>query len=283
MFDDTIHRVESLLIEHASSIRASFIERETVGEENPSGEIIHRGDLIVDELLEQVLTNVDEIGQYASEERIEPINGHGRLAVAVDPLDGSSNLRANNTVGTIVSLYDSFLPASGDSLIAAWYLVFGPLTSMVSTDGEIVRETLIRDGDVYEEQNISMPADPIVYGVGGKPSQWTPAFRSFIQEISTELKVRYSGAMVADVNQVLAHGGLFSYPALATAPAGKLRIQFEAIPIAAIITAAGGASTTGTESILSLSPTTLHERTPVHVGTDFIIRRLEAATNQEVR
>ena len=282
MFEDTIKSVEALLIEHADTLRAGFHDRDEAGRSNPSGDEVKQGDVRADALLERVLLEIESIGEYASEERSEPIQGDGHLAVAVDPLDGSSNLQANNTVGTIVSLYDKPLPAGGDALIGAWYLVFGPLTTLIATDCNTVREIIIEDHEASKQREISIPPDPTVYGVGGQPAQWSPTFRAFIAEMKGQLKVRYSGAMVADINQVLFNGGIFSYPALESSPQGKLRVQFEAIPMAAIITAAGGASTNGTESLLEISPSTLHQRTPVHIGNETLIRQLEATKKHEV-
>jgi len=123
-----------------------------------------------------------------------------------------------------------------------------------------------------------MPDDPVVYGFGGRVPDWTDAFRSYVGEVEGDrLKLRYGGAMVADVNQVLTYGGIFGYPMLTDRPDGKLRLQFEGLPIAHIVEAAGGRSSDGTRSVLEAEPSALHERTPLFVGSTEYIDRLEAA------
>jgi fructose-1,6-bisphosphatase I len=102
------------------------------------------------------------------------------------------------------------------------------------------------------------------------------AFTTYAREIERELKLRYGGAMIADVNQVLTYGGVFAYPELESSPEGKLRLQFEANPMAYVMQAAGGASTDGTRSLLDVEPTSLHQRTPMYVGNTELIKRREA-------
>jgi fructose-1,6-bisphosphatase I len=115
-----------------------------------------------------------------------------------------------------------------------------------------------------------------VYGFGGRIPDWTETFRAYVDDIERDrLKLRYGGAMVADVNQVLTHGGIFGYPMLEDTPSGKLRLQFEGHPMAYIVDAAGGASSDGTQSLLECTPETLHERSPLFVGTQSLIERLE--------
>ena len=104
---------------------------------------------------------------------------------------------------------------------------------------------------------------------------WTPEFTEYAREIEQELKLRYGGAMIGDVNQVLTYGGIFAYPALESNPDGKLRLQFEANPIAAIVEAAGGASSDGEQSLLDVDPDDVHGRVPVYLGNEDLIDRLE--------
>ena len=127
------------------------------------------------------------------------------------------------------------------------------------------------------EEDVELPDDPVVYGFGGRRPEWPDAFESYAEEVESELKLRYGGAMIADVNQVLTYGGIFAYPALTSAENGKLRLQFEGAPIAKIVETAGGASSNGAQSLLDVEPTELHQRVPVHVGNEEYIERLEAA------
>ncbi len=279
MTDETITAILDVLTTVAPEIRAGLIGRRgRTTTENPTGDTQLAADVMADELLVDRLTALDGVGSVASEERSSPVDCGDGLAVAIDPLDGSSNLVSNNPMGTIVGVYDEPFPASGDSLVAGLSLVFGPITTLaVAYDGTVTEYELV-DGDrTVAEANVQLPDSPTVYGFGGGDDAWVPAFRSFAEEIRHELKLRYGGALVADINQVLEYGGLFSYPALRDRPNGKLRYQFEVAPIAYLIETAGGSSTDGTASLLAHTPTTLHERSPIHVGNTSLINRLEAA------
>jgi fructose-1,6-bisphosphatase I len=287
-----IESVFDAVAETAPEIRAALPGRRVESDrENPSGETVMAADVHADELLEERIGLIDGVSGYASEERetvvdvgSEPeLGSESRYAVAVDPLDGSSNLRSNNAMGTVVGVYDGSLPARGRDLVAAGYVLYGPITTMVVATADGVREEVVtRGGDEGVErsvvrESISLPSDPVVYGFGGRVPDWTDDFREFAREIESELKLRYGGAMVGDVNQVLTYGGIFAYPALADAPNGKLRLQFEANPIAFIIERAGGAASDGTEEILDVDPEELHQRVPLHVGNEQLVDRLEAA------
>ncbi|MFW5939377.1 MAG: class 1 fructose-bisphosphatase [Halolamina sp.] len=253
------------------------------GVENPSGETVTAADVHADELFFEALGAIDGVVEFASEEREAVVDvgagdpGGGNVAVAMDPLDGSSNLASNNAMGTIVGVADESLPASGEDLVAAAYVLYGPITTMtVARDGTVT--TYVLDGGEMRavEEDVELPAEPVVYGFGGRVPDWPDAFHAYVREVETELKLRYGGAMVGDVNQVLSYGGIFAYPALESAPNGKLRLQFEGAPIAKIVEAAGGASSDGAQSLLAVEPTDLHQRVPVHVGNEEYIERLEA-------
>lgn len=244
---------------------------------NPSGETVMAADVHADELFFEALAAVDGVGEYASEEREESVDCGDGLSVAIDPLDGSSNLKSNNAMGTVIGVYDEPLPAPGTSLVAAGYVLYGPITTFaVARDGSVT-EYLV-DGGALEriQENVTLPDDPVVYGFGGRVPDWPDDFADYAESVEQELKLRYGGAMIADVNQVLTYGGVFAYPALTSAENGKLRLQFEGAPIAKIVEAAGGASSDGSQSLLDVEPTGLHQRVPVHVGNGEYIERLEA-------
>lgn len=247
----------------------------TVGE-NPTGDTQVAADVAVDELLVDRLSAIDGVGAIASEEReaVHEVDPTGQYTVTLDPLDGSSNLASNNPMGTIVGVYTTPLPAQGRDLIAAGMLLFGPITTLtVASDGTVTTYEVL-DGERHEvTAEYELPDDPVVYGFGGGDTSWPTTFRAFADAIRHELKLRYSGALVADISQVLTYGGIFAYPGLVEQPAGKLRLQFEGNPIAYIVEAAGGASFDGTGSLLDRSPETLHDRTPVYVGNERLIER----------
>ena len=293
--DSTVDAVFDAVAATAPEIRAALPGRRVEsGTENESGESVLAGDLYADELLGDAITEVDGVGSFVSEEREAAVDAGGAvgsggdeaLAVAIDPLDGSSNLRSNNAMGTVVGVYDAPLPASGRDLVAAGYVLYGPITTMVVADEAGVREEVVTaDGDGVDrsvvEADLTLPATPTVYGFGGRVPDWPADFRAYARAIEDDLKLRYGGAMVGDVNQVLTYGGVFAYPALQSAPEGKLRLQFEANPIAYIVERAGGASSDGSGSILDVEPEAVHQRTPVHVGNESLIERLEAAVDAE--
>ena len=263
----------------APDIRDGLPERRTYADdENPSGERRLAADEYADELLCERLLALDTVGSYASEERETVVEDDGPYHVACDPLDGSSNLKSNNAMGTIVGVYDGSLPAPGTSLVASAYILFGPITTMVAAREGTVTEYLVQDGDrTVLTENLTLPDDPTVYGFGGRVPDWPDDFAGYAETIEQELKLRYGGAMIGDVNQILTYGGVFAYPGLESAPDGKLRLQFEGNPIAHIVETAGGASSDGTGSLLEVEPAELHQRVPVHVGNASLVDRLEAA------
>ena len=297
--DATVEAVFDAVAETAPEIRDALPGRRVEsGADNPSGESVMAGDLYADELLGEAITAIDGVGSFVSEEREAAVDaggavGEGAYAVAIDPLDGSSNLRSNNAMGTVVGVYDAPLPATGRDLVAAGYVLYGPITTMVIADGSGVREEVIKrapagDGDAgpdaeasvtrsVVEADLMLPDDPLVYGFGGRVPDWPDDFTAYAREIEDELKLRYGGAMVGDVNQVLTYGGIFAYPALVDAPDGKLRLSFEANPIAYIIERAGGAATDGETAILDVEPEGVHDRVPLYVGNEELVERVEEA------
>ncbi|WP_049923098.1 class 1 fructose-bisphosphatase [Halopiger djelfimassiliensis] len=282
--DPVVEAVVATISRSATEIRQGLIGRRgTADEENPSGETQAEADVWADELLADRLADIDGVGEYGSEERADVIDCGGdpetepdTYAVAVDPLDGSSNLKSNNAMGTIFGVYDAALPARGETLIAAGYVLYGPITTMVLATETGVSEYEMSGGERrVVERDLTLPDDPVVYGFGGRVPDWPDDFEAYAREIERELKLRYGGAMIADVNQVLTYGGIFGYPGLASRPEGKLRLQFEGNPIGYIVERAGGRSSDGKESLLALEPDELHDRTPVHVGNAELIDRLE--------
>lgn len=267
----------------APDIRAGLPGRRRTEEaENPSGEVQMAADVWANRFLEKRLTDLDSVGAFASEEREEVVDAGDGYSVTVDPLDGSSNLKSNNTMGTIVGVYDAELPAPGRALVGAAYVLYGPVTTMMAAvDGEVTEYVIEGEELRPVKEDVSLPDDPVVYGFGGRVPDWTPAFTEYAREIEDELKLRYGGAMIGDVNQVVTYGGVFAYPALESAPNGKLRLQFEGNPIGYIVEAAGGASSDGERSLLDVEATELHGRVPVHLGNEELISRLEAALADE--
>ena len=276
---DTVAAIRAAVAGATPDIRAGLPgRREQAGTENPSGERRLAADEYADELLAERLGAVDGVGTYASEEREAVVDTGEGYAVAVDPLDGSSNLKPNNVMGTIVGVYGADLPASGRDLVAAGYVLYGPITTMAFAHEGSVTEYLIENGEpTVLNGDVTLPDDPTVYGFGGRVPDWPADVAAYVDEVESALKLRYGGAMIGDVNQVLTYGGVFAYPALQSAPEGKLRLQFECNPVGYVIECAGGRSSDGSGSVLDVDPTALHQRTPVYLGNEGLIDRLEAA------
>jgi fructose-1,6-bisphosphatase I len=280
----TVEAVFETAAEASGDIREALSTRRSVDEgENPSGETQLEADIYADEVLEERLLAIDGVASYASEEQQEvatadEVGGDG-YHVTCDPLDGSSNLRSNNGMGTILGVYEERPPAPGDALVAAGYVLYGPITTMVTAVDGTVSEYLVESGTPeLLEADLTVPEDPVVYGFGGRVPDWTDEFSAFVTDLEDDrLKLRYGGAMAADVNQVLTYGGIFGYPMLEGKPEGKLRLQFEGQPIAKVFADAGGASTDGNRSLLALEPSGIHDRAPVFVGSKSLVSDLEDA------
>ncbi len=278
MSKETVDEIFYALAEAAPVIASGLKHRrEYVEEENPSGEAQLEADVWADEILKDKISAIEGVCEYASEES-EDVHYCGEgLSVAVDPLDGSSNLSTNNLVGTIVGVYDDGLPCGGKNIVAAFYIVYGPLTTIVKAHHQVVTEFVIdkagKDVKVQRtRENIKIPS-PAVYGFGGK-GKWTDNFIEFAEPITKNLKLRYGGSLVGDFNQVLFHGGIFAYPSLINRPEGKLRLLFEGIPMAYIVESAGGGSSNGEESILDVEVENIHQRTPLYLGNNSIIDKV---------
>ena len=240
-------------------------------------------DVLTNELLTKKLAKSHLVKQVASEEIEQPLKfKQGEFSVTLDPLDGSSNIKSNNLMGTIVGIYrDTELPAKGRNQIAAMYFLYGPYTQAVVAlkDGVYI---FVPTGKSTSTRYISngaphrLPEKGSVYGFGGLKQKWTPKVQEFVQSLESRgLKLRYGGSFVGDFNQVLYYGGVFAYPELVDAPNGKLRLQFESNPVAFITEKAGGKGSTGRASILDIDPTSIDQRVPTYVGNVDLINELE--------
>ena len=283
--DRSLRKLVLLLAELSLSIAAE-IPKTLGGTDrfNVYGEKQAEIDVRTNDLLTKKLAKSHLVKQVASEEIEQPLNlKQGEFSVTLDPLDGSSNIKSNNLMGTIVGIYrETSLPAKGRNQIAAMYFLYGPYTQAVIAlkDGVYIfapsgkasaSRRYFSNGTPHR-----LPEKGSVYGIGGLKQKWTPKVQEFVQSLeSRALKLRYGGSFVGDFNQVLYYGGVFAYPELVDAPNGKLRLQFESNPIAFITEKAGGKGSTGTASILDVEPTSIDERVPTYVGNVDLINELE--------
>jgi fructose-1,6-bisphosphatase I len=221
----------------------------------------------------------------------------GEYVLVFDPLDGSANIDVNVSIGTIFAIYRKVTDAPRGSLedcmqpgrkqLAAGYIVYGSSTMMVYTTGEGVHGFTL-DPSIGEfilsHPNIRFPDPPSrCYSVNEAYwARWAPGVQQFVQELKERgsdtkrgFSSRYIGSLVADFHRTLLNGGIFFYPQDRTAPEGKLRLLYEASPLAFIAEAAGGRATTGTQDILDIQPTRLHQRTPLFVGSADLVTMAE--------
>jgi fructose-1,6-bisphosphatase I len=277
---NTVDEIERAVVEVSNYITSNFenYANQSAGE-NPSGDDQIGGDVWADELFYRELRGIEGVGGYASEERESVVDCGSGYTIAIDPLDGSSNLASNNPVGTIIGVYDSDVPASGRSIVASMMVLYGPYTTLLVArdDSDVVQRSLIRDGFSEPWGTITVPNEETVLGMAGKVGSRSEAMDELTKELSSELKPRYGGATVADLAQVLEYGGLFGYPATDKYSGGKLRVHFEAAPLAHLVEAAGGASSDGEQSLLDVDPDEIHGRTPMFLGNESLITRLEDA------
>ena len=187
-------------------------------------------------LLTKRLLRSGLVRQVASEEMETVMNAdHGEYTVALDPLDGSSNIKTNNLMGTIIGIYhDESLPATGRDLLSALYFLYGPYVEAVVGTKTGVYLAAPAGRGIGASKFIStgephrLPQKGSIYGIGGSRDNWTPRVREFADKLEKrKLKFRYGGSFVGDYNQVLCSGGFFAYPDLLDAPDGKYRLQFE--------------------------------------------------------
>ena len=269
-----------------------------LGTENVQGERQQKLDVIANETLLRCLGRRKGVAIVASEENDEPIllrdnaEAEGGYCVLFDPLDGSSNLDVCGGVGTIFSILKHPSPAAtadeamlqpGSRQLAAGYILFGSSTVFVLTTGNgvsmFVLDPMIGAFLRVEEQ-LRIPAKGKIYSLneGNRPT-FPEGYQRYLDWAQKSgYSSRYAGAMVADVHRTLLKGGVFLYPPTAKAPDGKLRLMYEANPMAFLVEQAGGKACAGKERLLDVQPRTLHQRTTVILGSseevDHVLRHL---------
>ncbi len=249
--------------------------------ENSSGEEQLKLDVKSDLIIERALSSVRSVKSIVSEEKegILNLNSNGKYIVCYDPLDGSSLIDANLSVGSIFGIYEGEL--KGENLIASAYIVYGPRIELVYAERGIRpqlyggnNKSVRRLGEIVLQNRGKINAP------GGTQKNWEKRHKEFIDSLFSEgYRLRYSGGMVPDLHHILLKGGgLFSYPATTDRPNGKLRQLFEVIPFAFICEQAGGeAINERGERLLELIPSNLHDTTPCFFGSKYEIDKLREA------
>lgn len=241
---------------------------------NTSGDVVKKMDVIAHEIIASELkSNIFCYGMASEEaEDIMVFNNQAEFFVAIDPLDGSSNIDVNIPVGTIFSVYSHFKgvgASKGYGQIAAGYVIYGPSTMLVYTEGNGVNGfTLSEDGRFYlTHPNIKYPEKTTIYSVNqGNYNEFTKHIQRRLDTYQTIYTHRYVGSLVADFHRNLLKGGIFLYPATNLSPDGKLRLLYECNPLAFISEQAGGSATDGYERILNKVQSHIHQKTQFFVG-----------------
>ncbi len=273
------------------------------GEENVQGEQVQKLDEYAHNTLVQLNDHTGRLACMASEERADMIPipktyDTGKYVLVFDPLDGSSNIDFNVSVGTIFAIFkrrtasgpgtiEDILQA-GTDIVAGGYMVYGSSTMMVYSAGHGVHGFTLDPGIgefLLSHPNITLPDKPKYYSVNqGHDRYWTEGVKRYTRWLQEEggakhsLSLRYIGSMVADVHRTLLGGGVFYYPTDTRDPRkpnGKLRLLYEAVPMGYLIEQAGGYASTGRGPIRDVQPTGLHDRTPVYVGNRELVEKAE--------
>lgn len=247
--------------------------------QNATGDTQLKLDILSDEIITAELKKCQSVKIIASEEKERGLElaSSGSFIVAYDPLDGSSLVDVNFAVGSIFGIYKDILSAK--TLVAALYVVYGPRTEMVVADGKKVElYRLDRNGEFALANELRLKEKGKLNATGGTQKDWGEKHRALINELFNEgYRLRYSGAMVSDLHQILLKGGgLFSYPATSDAPKGKLRLGFEVLPFAFIYECAGGyAVDESGKRLLEISVSDVHETSPCYFGSKYEIDKVK--------
>lgn len=265
------------------------------GEKNVSGDEVKKLDIYANDTFKYILSKGDNAIGLASEEEEGVIQcPPGKYLVAFDPLDGSSNIDANVSIGSIFGIYlkmDDYVEdrqffRKGYDLVASGYVIYGSSTMLVYSTGQGVHGFTL-DPSMGEfllsHPDIKIPQKGKIYSINeGNSQRWGKGVSAYVKYIKEENKetgrpysLRYIGSLVADFHRNLLYGGIFLYPADNKHPSGKLRLLYEASPLAYIVEQAGGKASDGHQNILNKTPTSIHEKTPLFIGSKSDVEELE--------
>src|SRR6056297_551314 len=273
------------------------------GNVNIQGESQQKLDIFADMQFTAALKDSGECCGIASEEDQEIITFEdelsldGKYIVCMDPLDGSSNIDVNVSIGTIFSIYKRISPRgqkaeerdflqAGNRQIAAGYIIYGSSTMMVYTTGRGVNGFTL-DSSIGEfclsHPDIKTPTNGKIYSINeGNYAKFEPGLKNYIKyckekdkETQRPKSARYIGSLVADFHRNLLKGGIFIYPKTESSPTGKLRLLYECNPIAFVAEQANGKASDGTERILDIEPQSIHQRVPFYTGSSKMVEEVQ--------
>lgn len=273
----------------------------STGKVNISGDVVQKLDEFANEIFINVMQKGGHLCVMASEEskgliEIPEELAKGKYVLVFDPLDGSSNIDVNVSIGSIFGIFRRVTPGGrgteedvlqpGRNLVAAGYVVYGSSTILVYTTGNGVHGFTL-DPSIGEfllsHENIRIPKKGDIYSVNeGYYERWDENMKKLVNYLKAEdkatgrpYKLRYVGTLVADFHRTLLYGGIFMYPGDSKNPEGKLRLIYEAAPLAYVVEKAGGRASNGFQNILDIKPTSLHQRTPLFIGSEEDVKLVE--------
>jgi len=251
-------------------------------QENSSGETQLQLDIKCDMIIEEEFSHVASIHTIASEEKEKELmlNKDGRYYIAYDPLDGSSLIDVNLSVGSIFGIYENGFGAK--NMVASCYVVFGPRVEMVFAHNK-AKLHLLQGKEFEFVKEIRLNEKGKLNAPGGTQQNWKPYHKELVDSFFAEgYRLRYSGGMVPDLHQILLKGGgLFSYPATSDKPEGKLRKLFEVFPFAFIFKIAGGEAIDGKADLMELGHEHIHDTSPCFFGSSYEIQRVKEVYARE--
>jgi fructose-1,6-bisphosphatase I len=286
-----------------AKIISSYVRRSTLeglkgltGQTNIQGEEVKKLDKLGNEAFVEAFEYVGIVGALVSEEMEEPLLLHSdkdreKYVVLIDPVDGSSNLEVDCVIGSIFSvrrledgLKGSILQG-GTRQVAAGYIMYGTSVLIVYSAGEGVHSFVLDEeiGEfILDQAEMRIPdRGKLISANFGNRNRWSRPAQAFSDSLITgddhSYFLRYSGALVADLHQILHHGGIYFYPEDDKRPNGKLRLLYECAPLAMIAEQAGGGCTTGRDRVMGIIPETIHQRIPFAVGSLYEIDQYEKA------
>jgi len=262
-------------------------------DENIQGEVQKKLDVVANELFKDILLESGFVKAISSEEEDTSVAGdeNGKYIVSFDPLDGSSNIDINSLIGTIFSIHKApedmdasdpdMFKQSGNNQVCAGYVLYGPSSMLVMTTGSGTHFYVLdrtHGGYLLVQRNVQVPADTHEFAVNMSNQRfWQAPMQNYVNDLlagdtgprDKNFNMRWIAAMVGDIHRVLCRGGIFTYPADSKKPEQpfKLRLMYEANPMAFLIEQAGGAAMTSEGRIMDIEPTSIHQRVEVIMGS----------------
>jgi fructose-1,6-bisphosphatase I len=262
-------------------------------DENIQGEVQKQLDVVANELFKDILLESGFVKAISSEEEDHSVAGdeNGKYIVSFDPLDGSSNIDINSLIGTIFSIHeapkdiaagdDDMFKQAGNKQVCAGYVLYGPSTMLVMTTGSGTHFYVLdrtHGGFLLVERNVQVPADTEEFAINMSNQRfWQVPMQNYIADLiagdtgprGKNFNMRWIAAMVGDIHRVLCRGGIFTYPADSKKPEQpyKLRLMYEANPMAFLLEQAGGLAMTSQGRIMDIEPESIHQRVEVIMGS----------------